>query len=98
LILLVIKVEKSFKKDIARDKKSGQYSEEDFNNLKTIIGLLQNQQEIDNRYRRHPLKGKLKDLESIHIKNDWLLIFNISDGFLNLIMLGKHTQVYKKFR
>ena len=45
--MLEIKIEKAFKKDVARDKKSGLYSIEDF---------------------------------------------------LSLVMMGKHTQVYKKFK
>lgn len=96
--MLEIKIEKSFKKDIARDKKSGHYSEDDFRLLKSVICSLQNQQDIDTKYKRHSLKGKMRDLESIHIKNDWLLIFKIDDLYLNLIMLGKHAQVYKKFK
>jgi len=96
--LLEIRIEKSFKKDIVRDKKSGLYSEDDFIRLKKIITSLQNQQDIDPQYKRHLLKGKMRDLESIHIKNDWLLIFKIDTKYLNLIMLGKHTQVYKKFK
>ncbi len=97
-MLLEIKIEKSFKKDIERDKKSGQYSEKDFEVLKSIISSLQNQQDIDTKYKRHPLKGEMREFESIHLKNDWLLIFKIDDQYLNLIMLGKHTQVYKKFK
>ena len=96
--MLEIRIEKSFKKDIARDKKSGHYSENDFIQLKKIITSLQNQQDIDPQYKRHLLKGKMRDLESIHIKNDWLLIFMIDTKYLNLIMLGKHTQVFKKFK
>ena len=95
--MLEIKIEKSFKKDIARDKKSGHYSEKDFGKLKNIIQSLQNQEEINKRYKRHPLKGSMKDFESIHIKSNWLLIFKIDENYLYLIMLGKHTQIYKKF-
>ncbi len=95
--MLEIKIEKAFKKDITRDKKSGQYSTKDFETLKSIIQSLQNQQEINKKYKRHPLKGTMKDFESIHIKSDWLLIFKIDKKYLCLIMLGKHTQVYKKF-
>ena len=40
----------------------------------------------------------MKDFESIHVKNDWLLIFKVDEKYLNLVMLGKHTQVYKKFK
>ena len=96
--MLEIKIEKSFKKDIERDKKSGQYSSKDFKILKSMIASLQNQDNLHPKYKRHPLKGKLKDLESVHVKNDWLLIFKIDEQYLNIVMLGKHTQVYKKFK
>ena len=96
--MLEIKIEKSFKKDINRDKKSGNYSLEDFTTLKTIILNLQNIEVIDEKYKRHPLKGSMHSLESLHVKGDWLLIFSIDEKYLNLIMLGKHTQVYKKFK
>jgi len=68
--LLEIKIEKSFKKDIARDKKSGIYSVEDFNTLKTIISNLQASNTIDAKYKRHPLKGSMNNLESLHVKGD----------------------------
>jgi mRNA interferase YafQ len=96
--LLKIKIEKSFKKDIERDKKSGQYSDKDFESLKKIIGLLQNQEDIEPKYKRRPLKVEMREFESIHVKNDWLLIFKVDSHYLNLLMLGKHTQVYKKFK
>lgn len=96
--MLEIKIEKSFKKDISRDKKSGKYSQKDFELLKTIISNLQNNQAIDSKFKRHPLKGTLKGYETIHIKNDWLLVFKVDEKYLYLVMLGKHTQVYKKFK
>ncbi len=95
--MLHIKIEKSFKKDIERDKKSGAYSVNDFDKLKYVISILQKEKNIDKNFKKHTLRGNYKDLESIHIKNDWLLIFKIDEKYLNLIMLGKHTQVYKKF-
>ena len=95
--LLEIKIQKSFKKDIEKDKKSGFYSKKDFEVLKSIINSLQKQEKIDKKYKRHFLKGDIKGFESIHIKNDWLLIFKIDKKYLNLLMLGKHTHVYKKF-
>ena len=82
--MLEIRVEKSFKKDIARDKKSGHYNQSDFEILKTMISDLQNEQEIDEKFKRHPLKGTMKGFESIHFKGDWLLIFKVDDEFLSL--------------
>jgi len=96
--VLKIKIEKSFKKDIDKAKKSGNYSKKDFELLKSIIKNLENEKEIDIQYKRHPLKGDMKGYEAIHIKSDWLLVFKIDEEYLNLVMLGKHTQVYKKFK
>lgn len=96
--MLQINIEKGFKKDLNRDKKSGKYTINDFEILKIIIKKLECEENIDSIYKRHNLKGDLLGFESIHIKNDWLLIFNIEDEKLNLCMLGSHTQVYKKFK
>ncbi len=96
--MLEIIIEKSFKKDIESDKKSGQYSDKDFEALKFIIALLQNQENLKPKHNRHPLKGKLQHYESVHVKTDWLLIFKVDERYLTLVMLGKHTQVYKKFK
>lgn len=96
--MLEIIIEKSFKKDIQRDKKCGKYSKNDFEILKIIINQLQHQEIIDSIYKRHGLKGDLLGYESIHIKNDWLLVFKTNDSFLTLVMLGSHAQVYKKYK
>jgi len=96
--MLKIKIEKSFKKDIEKAKKSGNYTQKDFETLKKIIENLQNQKKIEKKYKRHSLKGDMKGLESIHIKPDWILVFKTDNEFLTLIMLGKHSQVYKKFK
>ena len=96
--MLEIRIETSFRKDIERDKKSGQYSNKDFKILKSIITSLQSQDNLDPKYKRHSLKGKLKDFEFVHVKSDWLLIFRVDVQYLDLVVLGKHTQVYKKFK
>ena len=70
----------------------------DFELLKTLIDKLANQKEIEDIYKRHSLKGNLGSFEVLHIKNDWLLVFKIDENYLYLVMLGKHTQVYKKFK
>ena len=59
--------------------------------------FLENEEEIELQYKRHLLKGNMKEYEVIHIKSDCLLVFRIKNEYLNLVMLGKHTQVYKKF-
>ena len=96
--MLKIIIENRFKKDIERDKKSGRYSKKDFELLKEIINKLVNNGAIDEKYKRHLLKGDLKTYECIHVKGDWLLVFKITPRELYLVMLGKHSQVYKKYK
>ena len=67
--MLKIKIEKSFRKDIVRDKKSGKYSNKDFKILQSIIISLQNNENLDKKYTRHPLKGKLDDFIQIILFN-----------------------------
>ncbi|MHB1663845.1 MAG: type II toxin-antitoxin system RelE/ParE family toxin [bacterium] len=96
--MLNIKIEKQFKKDAERDKVSGKYSKLDFETLKSIIINLQEEKSIDLIYKRHNLKGNFNGYETIHIKNDWLLIFKIDteSQALYLVALGTHNQVFKK--
>ncbi len=96
--MLEIKIEKSFKKDIKKAQKDGQHSLQDFELLKMLIDKLSQEKEIDLKFKRHSLKGNMSQYESLHVKNDWLLIFKTNDIVLTLVMLGKHTQVYKKFK
>ncbi len=94
---LTIKADKSFQKDILKAQKSGMYAPRDFTCLQAIITDLTLGSDINPKHKRHCLKGNLKDFESIHVKYDWLLIFKVDAVFLNLVMLGSHVQVYKKF-
>ncbi|PIV55642.1 MAG: hypothetical protein COS15_03270 [Caldiserica bacterium CG02_land_8_20_14_3_00_36_38] len=98
LTLLKIKIEKGYKKDIERDKKSGKYSQLDFDILKHIIETLQEEKPVDPIYKRHPLLGTLNKYEAMHVKSDWILVFKIEKPFLILVMIGTHPQVYKKSR
>ena len=98
MTLLKIKIEKGYKKDIERDKKSGKYSQLDFDILKHIIETLQEEKPVDPIYKRHPLLGTLNKYEAMHVKSDWILVFKIEKPFLILVMIGTHPQVYKKSR
>lgn len=96
--MLKLKTEKGFEKDIIELKKSGKYNDEIFNEIKSIIEKLQHNDPISQIYRRHKLVGDLKGYEALHIQGDLVMIFKIKDDELILVMLGKHTKVYKRFK
>lgn len=60
--MLEVRMEKSFKKDFQRDKHQGGFNDKDFELLRNIIEQLQKQENIHQKYKRRPLKGKLKAL------------------------------------
>ncbi|KIM11827.1 MAG: hypothetical protein KU37_02935 [Sulfuricurvum sp. PC08-66] len=89
-----------FKKDIERDKKSGKYSSEDFALLKTIITTLVEGNALHEKYKNHPLQGEWEGTYECHIKNDWLLVYEINkeSALLTFVRLGMHAQIFKKFK
>ncbi|MGX7137792.1 type II toxin-antitoxin system mRNA interferase toxin, RelE/StbE family [Enterococcus silesiacus] len=48
-------------------------------------------------YKDHALKGNKKGLRKLPIENDWLLIYRIDNGCLELWLLatGSYTQVFR---
>ncbi len=89
-----------FKKDIERDKKSGQFSAEDFTLLKEVMSAMLNDEILHEKYKNHPLKGEWEGTYECHIKNDWLLIYQIDNNTNAMIFmrLGAHAQIFKKYK
>lgn len=66
--------ENRFKKDIKRLQKRGK----DMEKLKTVIEKLLENQELEPKYKDHPLTGDWNGYRDCHIEPDWLLIYKIS--------------------
>lgn len=95
--MLEIKLDKQFKKDIKRDQRSGKYSQEDFDILKSIMDTLIEAKEPDEKYLPHKLIGEWKDYSECHIKANWLLIYKMIDTHINFARVGTHQQLFKKY-
>lgn len=95
--MLNIKLDKKFKKDVKRDKKSGKYSQNDFNEFKYIMDCLIDNIKLDEKYLNHKLIGDYKNYSECHIKPNWLLIYKINDDTIKFARLGTHQQLFKNF-
>jgi len=95
--MLIIKQDKQFKKDIQRDKKSGKYKKEDFEELKKVMSDLIDEKKLDKKYLDHSLTGDFKGYRECHIKSNWLLIYKIDDKYIKFARLGTHQQIFKKY-
>lgn len=81
-----------------KDYKAAMKSHLDRNLLDDIIRSLANQEELDPKYKDHPLSGNWKSFMECHIKPDWLLIYKIETGklILTLARTGSHSNLFWK--
>lgn len=68
----------------------------DMDLLDDVIRSLANQEELDPKYKDHPLSGNWKSFMECHIRSDWLLIYKIENGklILTLARTGSHSNLF----
>lgn len=88
-----VRYTKQFKKDLKLAKKQGKDTEKLF----FLIKKLANGEVLDPKYRDHDLTGKYTGCRECHVEPDWLLIYEIFDGFIVLMLyrIGSHTELFK---
>lgn len=87
-----IEVTSKFKKDFKRVQKRGCNMQE----LKTVIDILSNGEELPEKYKDHALSGNYNGFRECHIQPDWLLIYKIEAELLilGLIRTGTHSDLF----
>ena len=80
-----------FKKDYKRMEKRGG----DVKRLRAVIEKLVNEEELEARYKDHPLQGEYAGARDCHINPDWILIYAIVGDELRLIRTGTHPDLFK---
>ena len=77
---------KSYRKDVKKMIKQGKKMEF----LIDIVDRISNGETLEPKYRDHALQGKFSGCRECHIAPDWLLVYRIDKGELELILL--HTK------
>ena len=80
-----------FKKDAKLMAKRGH----DIKKLRAVIEKLVSEEELEARYRDHPLQGGFAGARDCHIGPDWILIYAIVNNELRLIRTGSHADLFK---
>lgn len=78
-----------------RDIKS--LTEAERQETREVIQKLAQGKKLEEKYRDHPLKGKLKAFRDCHVRPDLVLIYKISGDVLELYLyrIGSHSKLYK---
>jgi mRNA interferase YafQ len=80
-----------FKKDAKLAAKRGY----DLKKLRAVIEKLVNEEQLEKRYRDHPLQGKYAGARDCHIEPDWILIYAVVGDELRLIRTGTHADLFE---
>jgi mRNA interferase YafQ len=80
-----------FKQDFKRMEKRGN----DLKKLRVLIEKLVNAEELETRYKDHPLQGEFAGARDCHISPDWILIYAVVENELRLIRTGTHADLFK---
>ena len=81
---------KPFKKDYKKIRAQGK----DIAQLKKILAMLLNEEELPASLHDHALTGNWKSFRELHIEPDWLLIYKVQDGICHLVRTGSHTELF----
>ena len=77
---------RSFKKKKLTDDETMGYIE--------VMYKLLNDEELEDKYKDHNLKGNYKGYKECHIKPNLLLIYRIKDDVLELVDIGSHSELF----
>ena len=81
-----------FRRDAKRVKKQGFPTSE----LLNVVDLLIEGKPIPAEMNDHPLKGSLEGFRDLHIRPDWVLVYQITNDSLLLQRTGSHSEIFGK--
>ena len=85
---------KQYKKDVKLAKKRNYKMEE----LYSVVEKLANDEPLEERYHDHNLEGNWAGHRELHIRPDWILIYQKKDNLLilELSRTGTHSDLFGK--
>lgn len=89
---LIVRQATSFRRDVKRLLRQGV----ELSLLEAVVETLVAQQQLDARYRDHPLVGNWKGYRECHLQPDWLLIYRVADDELQLVRTGSHADPFNR--
>jgi mRNA interferase YafQ len=89
-VALSIRQSTQFRRDVKRLRRQGA----DLAKLETVIRSLVDESELEPHYRDHALVGNWRGFRECHIQPDWLLIYRVENGELQLARTGSHAELF----
>lgn len=90
--MLVVVRTAAFKRDMKRMVKRNK----NLGKLKAILHLLAEETPLPAGYRDHALQGDWKGFRDLHVEPDWLLLYRVQNGELQLARTGSHADLFRE--
>jgi len=90
-MILTVHYSNQFKKDLKKAAKQ----RKNISQLKSLVNQLQNNMQLETKYKDHALKGNYSKHRECHIEPDWLLVYRIIKNELILVRTGSHSELFK---
>ena len=87
---LTIRQSSQFRRDVKRLQRQSS----DLSKLMAVVTALVAGQALDERHRDHLLVGNWKGCRECRIQLDWLLVYRIEAGELQLVRTGRHAELF----
>ena len=68
----------------------------DLSRLETVVKILVAQEQLEEKYQDHSLRGSWQGYRDCHIQPDWLLIYRVATDELQLVRTGSHAELFGK--
>jgi mRNA interferase YafQ len=82
-------------KTFLKEYKKLSMSDQHYSRYVEYVTLLLKEQTLPPESLDHNLKGEYKNFREFHISGDLLVIYAVEDGFLKLIRIGTHAQLFE---
>jgi mRNA interferase YafQ len=87
---LTVRQSAQFRRDVKRLQRQNQ----ELSKLEAVVETLIAEETLEDRYKDHTLIGNWKGYRECHIQPDWLLIYRIAEGELQLVRTGSHSALF----
>jgi len=70
-------------------------SDQHYAKFLSYLALLLEENKLPKEALDHQLQGDFKEFREFHISGDLLIIYVIEDGYLKLVRIGSHAQLFE---
>ena len=81
-----------FRRDVKRLSKRGK----DMAKLRSVLTFLIEEAPLPAHFRDHPLQGDWDGFRDLHVEPDWLLLYRVTNGELQLARTGSHSDLFRE--